>query len=129
MRRDYRPFCKKDLCTRTESAHADSTRSSTRQADREQGQEKARLRPENRASKAKKGDKVLLYDESLRRGRSRKLSAQWAGPYEVLAVDGVNATIKRGKNTTKFHVNGLKPFFYMGPRDDANLRYTKGGSN
>lgn len=59
----------------------------------------------------KKGDKVPLYDESLRRGRSRKLSAQWAGPCEVLVVDGVNATIKRGKNTTKGHVNRLKPFF------------------
>lgn len=58
----------------------------------------------------KKGDKVPLYDESLRRGRSRKLSAQWAGPCEVLVVDGVNATIKRGKNTTKVHVNRLKPF-------------------
>jgi hypothetical protein len=57
------------------------------------------------------GDKVLLFDESVRRGRSRKLSAQWVGPYVVLAVDGVNATIKRGRNTVKVHVNWLKPFF------------------
>jgi hypothetical protein len=57
------------------------------------------------------GDKVLLFDESVRRGRSRKLSAQWVGPYVVLAVDGVNATIKRGHNTTKVHLNRLKPFF------------------
>ena len=26
------------------------------------------------------GDKVLLFDETVRRGRSRKLSAQWIGP-------------------------------------------------
>jgi hypothetical protein len=41
------------------------------------------------------GDKVLLFYESVRRGRSRKLSAQWVGPYVVLGVDGVNATIKK----------------------------------
>ena len=41
------------------------------------------------------GDKVLLFDESVRGGRSRKLSAQWVGPYVVLRVDGVNATIKK----------------------------------
>ena len=55
-------------------------------------------------------DKVLLFDESIRRGRSKKLSAQWLGPYTVLAVDGV-ATIKRGRNIIKVHVNRLKPFY------------------
>ena len=59
----------------------------------------------------KVGDKVLLFDESVRRGRSRKLSAQWVGPYIVLGVDGVNATIKKGRTTVKVHVNRLKPFF------------------
>ena len=29
------------------------------------------------------GDEVLLFDESVRRGRSRKLSVQWVGPYVV----------------------------------------------
>ena len=57
------------------------------------------------------GDKVLLFDENVRRGRSRKLSAQWVGPYVVLAADGVNATIKRGRSAIKVHVNRLKPFF------------------
>jgi hypothetical protein len=56
------------------------------------------------------GDKVLLYDESVRRGWSRKLSAQWVGPYAVLAVDGVNVTIKRGRNAVKVHVNRIKAF-------------------
>jgi hypothetical protein len=57
------------------------------------------------------GDKVLLFDESVRRGRSRKLGAQWVGPYVVTAVEGVNATIKRGRNLVKVHVNRLKPFY------------------
>jgi hypothetical protein len=56
------------------------------------------------------GDRVLIFDESVRRGRSRKLSAQWVGPYVVLAVDGVNATIKKGRSTIKVHINRLKPF-------------------
>lgn len=59
----------------------------------------------------KEGDRVLLFDESVRRGRSKKLSAQWIGPYIVLAVNGVNATIKRGRNSVKVHVNRLKPFY------------------
>ena len=41
------------------------------------------------------GDKVLLFDESVERGRSKKLGAKWIGPYTVLAVEGVNAIIKR----------------------------------
>jgi transposase InsO family protein len=57
------------------------------------------------------GDKVLLFDESVRRGRSKKLGAKWIGPYMVLGVDGVNATIKRGRDTVKVHMNRLKPFF------------------
>jgi hypothetical protein len=35
------------------------------------------------------GDKVLLYDETVRRGRSKKLNNQWIGPYEVVGVDKV----------------------------------------
>jgi len=56
------------------------------------------------------GDKVLLFDETVRRGRSRKLSAQWIGPYTVTEIDKVNATISRGRKVTKVHVNRLKPF-------------------
>ena len=37
----------------------------------------------------KVGDKVLLFDESVRRGRSKKLGAKWIGPYVVFAVEGV----------------------------------------
>lgn len=57
------------------------------------------------------GDRVLLYDESVRRGMSKKLSAQWIGPNEVIARDGVNATIRKGRGTLRVHVNRLKPFF------------------
>ena len=56
------------------------------------------------------GDKVLLFDKTVRWGRSRKLSAQWIGPYTVTEIDKVNATITRGCKVTKVHVNHLKPF-------------------
>jgi hypothetical protein len=58
----------------------------------------------------KAGQKVLLFDEMVHRGRSKKLSPQYVGPYEVLSVDGVNATIKKGCNTQKVHVNRIRPF-------------------
>lgn len=57
------------------------------------------------------GDKVLLFDETVRRGRSKKLSAQWIGPYEIVGMDRVNATIKKGRRLIKVHVNRLKPFY------------------
>jgi hypothetical protein len=57
------------------------------------------------------GDKVLLYDETVRRGRSRKLSSQWLGPYEIISLDRVNATIKKDRRFQKVHLNRLKPFY------------------
>jgi hypothetical protein len=57
------------------------------------------------------GQNVLLYDETVRRGRSKKLSPQYIGPYEVLTVDGVNITIKRGRVARKVHVNRVTPFY------------------
>jgi hypothetical protein len=58
------------------------------------------------------GDKVLLYDEKVRRGRSLKLSPPWIGPYEIIGVDGVNITLKLPKNRTlKVHTDRLKQFF------------------
>jgi transposase InsO family protein len=56
------------------------------------------------------GEKVLLYDETVRRGRSRKLCSQWLGPYEIVSIDKVNATIKKGRHSQKVHVNRLKHF-------------------
>jgi hypothetical protein len=57
------------------------------------------------------GDKVLLYDETVRRGRSKKLNRQWIGPYEVIGIVKVNATIKKGRKLQKVHTNKLKPFY------------------
>jgi hypothetical protein len=58
------------------------------------------------------GDKVLLHDEKIRRGRSAKLSPPFIGPYEIIDVDDLNITLKLPKNKTlKVHANRLKPFF------------------
>jgi hypothetical protein len=58
------------------------------------------------------GDKVLLYDETVQRERSSKLSKSWIGSYEVIALDDVNVTLKLPRNRTlKVHANRLKPFF------------------
>jgi len=62
-------------------------------------------------TKLKVGDNVLLFDETVRRGRSRKLSAQWVGPYTITDIDKVNATIARGRKSTNVHINRLKPFY------------------
>lgn len=57
------------------------------------------------------GDKVLLFDEALRRGRSKKLEALWRGPYLVLKKNSeVNYTIKTGRKNMVVHVNRLKFF-------------------
>jgi len=42
-----------------------------------------------RALKLQVGDKVLLFYETVRRGRSRKLKAQWIGPYTITEIDKV----------------------------------------
>jgi hypothetical protein len=58
------------------------------------------------------GEKVLLHDEAVRRGKSAKLIQPYIGPYEIIAVDDVNVTLRLPKNRTlKFHANRLKPFF------------------
>lgn len=57
-------------------------------------------------------DKVMLYDESIRKGRSRKLRGVYVGPYEVIKVEGSNVIIKIKKNKVqKVHANRLKLFF------------------
>ena len=44
-------------------------------------------------------------------GDLKKLSPQYVDPYEILAVDGVNVTIKKGRTTQKVHVNRVRPFY------------------
>jgi hypothetical protein len=62
-------------------------------------------------TKLKIGDKVLLYDETVRRGRSSKLSAKWIGPYVLTELEKANATITRGLKSIKVHINRLKAFY------------------
>ncbi len=62
-------------------------------------------------TKLKVGDKVLLYDETVRRGRSSKLSAKWIGPYILTELEKANAIITRGRKSIKVHLNRLKAFY------------------
>lgn len=57
------------------------------------------------------GDKVLLHDETVRRGRSKKLDAVWIRPYEILMKNSdVNYTIKKGRTVLSTHANQLNLF-------------------
>jgi hypothetical protein len=57
------------------------------------------------------GERVLLHDEKVRRGRSAKLSPPYIWPYEIISVDDVNVTLKLPRNRTlKVHANRLNPF-------------------
>jgi hypothetical protein len=55
---------------------------------------------------------VFLHDESVRRGRSAKLSPPFIDTYEIIAVEDVNVTLRLPRNKTlRVHCNRLKPFF------------------
>ena len=57
------------------------------------------------------GDQVLLHDETVRRGRSKKLDSQWIGPYVILEKhNDVNYTIKIKRKMLRVHANRLKAF-------------------
>ncbi len=57
------------------------------------------------------GDKVLLYDESVRRGRSKKLTSLWIGPYTIVEkLSDVNYVIQKGNKKQTVHANRLKHF-------------------
>ena len=57
------------------------------------------------------GDKVLLFDETVRRVSWRKLIAQWVGPYSITEINKVNGTTARGRRSTKVNTNRLKPLY------------------
>lgn len=62
--------------------------------------------------KFKVGDKILLSDETTSKGKSKKLTAYWKGPYEITTKDSdTNFTIKIGNKLTRVHSNRLKPFY------------------
>jgi hypothetical protein len=46
------------------------------------------------------GDKVLLHDERVRRGRSAKLTTPWIGPIEIVNINDVNVTLRLPRNRT-----------------------------
>lgn len=59
----------------------------------------------------KTGELVLLFDPTVKRGRSKKLKRPWIGPYKVLEqLTNVNYKIKKGRREYITHVNRLKPF-------------------
>lgn len=59
----------------------------------------------------KVGDKVLLYDETLRRGRSKKLESLWVGSYTIIEkTSDVNYTIKKGQQAIQVHANRVNHF-------------------
>ena len=62
--------------------------------------------------KFKIGEKVLVKDESVRRGRSKKLETPYVGPYEIVGIEGPNLLLRaRRSNTLKIHANRAKLFF------------------
>jgi len=78
---------------------------------------KAKIKAKSHADKTtnvrtfKIGDKVLLQDETLRRGRSKKLDAPWTGPYRIVEkISDVNYKIQIKRKTACVHANRLKLF-------------------
>jgi transposase InsO family protein len=58
------------------------------------------------------GNKVLVKDESVRRGRSKKLEAAYIGPYEIIRIEGPNLVLRTRKGKEmKIHANRAKLFF------------------
>jgi hypothetical protein len=55
------------------------------------------------------GSKVLVKDESVRFGRSKKLEAAYVGPYEITRTEGPNLVLctRKGKEI-KIHANRAK---------------------
>ena len=43
---------------------------------------------------SKIGEHVLVKDESVRRGRSKKLEAPYVGPYEIVGIEGPNLLLR-----------------------------------
>jgi hypothetical protein len=62
--------------------------------------------------KFKIGQQILVKDESVRRGRSKKLEAPYVGPCEILKIEGRNLLLRMKRSKTmKIHANRAKPFF------------------
>ncbi|XP_011699787.1 PREDICTED: uncharacterized protein LOC105457055 [Wasmannia auropunctata] len=79
--------------------------------------EQAKIKAKDYADKTVKlrtfnvGDLVLLHDETLRRGRSKKLEAPWVGPYRVVEkISDINYRIQVKRKIILVHANRLKLF-------------------
>jgi hypothetical protein len=58
------------------------------------------------------GEKVLVKDESFRRGRSKKLEAPYVGPYEIIGIERPNLLLRtKLAKVLKIHANRAKLFF------------------
>jgi len=59
----------------------------------------------------KVGDKILLHDETVRRGRSKKLESQWISPYTITEkISDMNYAIKGERKTIRVQANRIKLF-------------------
>uniref|UniRef100_A0A146MG21 RNA-directed DNA polymerase n=3 Tax=Lygus hesperus TaxID=30085 RepID=A0A146MG21_LYGHE len=56
------------------------------------------------------GDFVYLHSPAVKKGKARKLTKPWGGPYEILEVHSPqNVTLKVGSKETRVHTSRLKP--------------------
>lgn len=54
---------------------------------------------------------ILVHDDTVKRGRFKKLKRPWIGPYKVLdKLSDVNYLIKKGRYSVVIHINRLNPF-------------------
>jgi hypothetical protein len=66
------------------------------------------------------GSKVLVQDESVRRGRSKKLEADHVGSYEVIRIEEPNLVLRTRKNKEmKIHANRAVIFRMITDAGDA----------
>jgi len=58
------------------------------------------------------GEKVLVKDKSVCRGRSKNQEAPYVGPYEIVRIEGLNFILRTKRSKVlKIHANRAKPFF------------------
>ena len=55
------------------------------------------------------GDTVFLKNDATQKGKNKKLSNLWSGPYDVISTNGVNSTIFVKNKPVIVHNNRLKP--------------------
>lgn len=98
----------KELEARLRSSYAMARRNlETAKLDNKRNYDKRTFVP-----KFEVGSKVLVQDESVRRGRSKKLEAAYVGPYEIIRIEEPNLVLRTRKNKEmKIHANRAKLFF------------------